>query len=124
MSVKNICYCPNPPGGNIACAPHQMALCGIINGVTRQECLDPPANLSPFMLINWAVDQIKSKTTATDEIDLSTLQLLRDERYIRSDQIVVNFVLPASIKDAVNDVESFLNAALSQAQRQGKFDTR
>lgn len=118
MPVKNICDCPNPPGGNIACALHQMAFCGVINGVLRRECLEPPTNVSPLILVNWAVEQITGRITSADKIDISTLQLLKDGRYIQSNQAVVKFVLPASIKEAINTVESLMEEDVEEAQSQ------
>ena len=117
MPVRNICDCPNPPGGNIACAPHQMALCGVINGILHRECLEPPVNVSPLILVNWAAEQITGRITAADKIDISTLQLLKDGRYIQSNMAVVKFVLPESIKEAINAVESLMEAAKPQEQK-------
>jgi len=37
---RNICDCPNPPGGRAICEPDQLAICRIINGQAETECID------------------------------------------------------------------------------------
>lgn len=44
--AKNICQCPQPPGGRAVCEAHQLAVCRIIGGQVHTECVNPPASLS------------------------------------------------------------------------------
>lgn len=41
MPVRNICNCDNPPGGVQVCDPHQIAVCGTIDGVVYRDCITP-----------------------------------------------------------------------------------
>lgn len=99
MPVKNICECENPPGGQIVCEPYQMAICGVIHGVVRRECLDPPSGVSPVALANWALSQISgvdlSMRSIVTENDLSTLI---SGTFVSPNEQIVNFTIPDEMK--------------------------
>jgi hypothetical protein len=42
----NSCTCPNPPGGRVDCPDDHVAVCRVINGVARSECIPPDKTLS------------------------------------------------------------------------------
>lgn len=44
--AKNICNCPNPPGGRAVCAAHQLAICRVKNGKVETDCIDPELEVS------------------------------------------------------------------------------
>ena len=77
MATKNTCPCPQPPGGNVACEPNQLAICRVKNGVAEGECINPPAgmdslaNLAPAdatRYLNWALDHITGQQRLPWEI--------------------------------------------------------
>ena len=95
MPVKNVCECSNPPGGQIACEPYQMAICGVINGVIRRECLDPPTEGSPAVLANWVLSQISGENRFTgSEITVADLSTLNSGTFTSPNGEVVNFTIP------------------------------
>ena len=102
MPVKNVCKCPHPPGGSVECEPHQMAICGVINGVVRRECLDPPALENQTDLANWALGKITGEVRGEESQftyeDLHSLERGIFERH-NGDQ--VKFTFPESLKQAV-----------------------
>lgn len=70
MATKNICPCPQPPGGTVACEPNQLAICRVKNGVAEGECISPPADLTDLSdlapadakrYLNWALDHITGR---------------------------------------------------------------
>jgi len=113
MPVKNVCECPDPPGGSVHCEPHQMAICGVINGVERRECLDPPPGLGNArgdakLLVNWAWSQISGELHmdiaaegfhALGATNLSTISRTREFTSPNGD--VVKFLLPERVIVAV-----------------------
>ena len=40
MAPRNICQCPNPPGGVARCEPHQLAICTVEDGKAVTECVN------------------------------------------------------------------------------------
>jgi hypothetical protein len=36
----NICHCPVPPGGSVTCRDDQTAICRVVDGEVRAECVD------------------------------------------------------------------------------------
>jgi hypothetical protein len=107
MPVKNICECNNPPGGRAVCEPHQMAVCGVINGVVRRECLDPPSGGTPTTLVNWALSQISGQSRgANAQITGGDLETLVRGTHSAPSGDIVNFVLPPQIIDAVRFLQS------------------
>jgi hypothetical protein len=61
---KNVCDCPQPPGGRTVCDAGQLAICRIKNGQVEAECLTPPKALmdeatmysNPRPFAQWALD--------------------------------------------------------------------
>lgn len=47
---KNICQCPNPPGGQVVCEAHQIAICRVKNGVIESQCMTPSNRLDKFFM--------------------------------------------------------------------------
>jgi hypothetical protein len=58
MPNRNICQCPNPPGGVVTCAPHQLAICRVVNGEVKSECVDPPRGLAGARLYAWVLEKV------------------------------------------------------------------
>lgn len=107
MPVRNVCDCHNPPGGSVVCEPHQMALCIVINGVARRECLDPPPTADAAGLVNWALSHITGRRLALGAtVDDSVLHLLREGRLELSNDAIATFALPERITAAIRDLTS------------------
>ena len=102
MAVKNVCDCPDPPGGRVECEPHQMAACAIVDGVAQRVCLDPPSGGGARELVNWALQEITGVSRSpTDRIEGAELQTLLGNRFVRSSGAVVTFSLPETVVNAV-----------------------
>ncbi len=105
MPVKNSCDCRNPPGGRIVCEPHQLAICGVINGVIRRECLDPPIDVGTTALANWILNQVSDNhRNANSNFTASDLQTLRSEIYTSSSGEVLKFSVPENRKKAIRSL--------------------
>jgi hypothetical protein len=39
--AKNICNCPNPPGGIVECESRQIAICQVKDGIIISKCINP-----------------------------------------------------------------------------------
>lgn len=37
--TQNVCDCPDPPGGQTSCEPHQVAICRVRNGKVYASCV-------------------------------------------------------------------------------------
>jgi len=100
MPVKNVCDCPNPPGGTFSCEPHQMAICFVLDGRVRRECRDQPLSGSHADLVNWAVDLITEGRVSfkTREVELL---MLSQGSFERLDGARITFTLPEGIQSAV-----------------------
>jgi hypothetical protein len=106
MPVKNICDCDNPPGGQAVCEPHQMAVCLVLKGVARRECLSPPRTGNRLTLINWAWTQVDGVPRPSNAVIHSAqLGILKTGKLVRNDGAIVNFALPKSIVRAVTELE-------------------
>ena len=109
MPVKNVCDCHNPPGGSIVCEPHQMAICGVIDGVVRRECLDPPSGGTPIELVSWALNQIAGEARPAEApITAEDLHILTDGTYQNPDGTIVNFLVPENVIMAITSVVTSL----------------
>ncbi len=114
--MPNTCNCHNPPGGQVTCESHQMAICIVRNGVAQYKCLDPPGT-SPFHrfvrsltlrgpvtsaeLLNWALGKILGSHRGA--VAKAQFHILLDDKYERRDGTVVTFSLPESIRSALTD---------------------
>lgn len=93
-----------PPGGQVVCEPHQMAVCIIQNGQARQQCLDPIKTNSSTALVNWAISQI------TGELKFFQAPITNQEiAFLTQGQhstmeLNVTFSLPESVKNALREV--------------------
>lgn len=114
MPVKNVCSCPNPPGGTVTCEPDQMAICIVLDGEARRECQDPPLGSSHAELVDWAVQQVTEGRVSfqTREADLL---MLTSGSFERPDGSLVTFALPEGIRDAVS---LLVDAALKMQVRE------
>ena len=105
MPVNNICECEDPPGGRVVCEPHQMAICGVVNGAIRQECLDPPKVSSPTALVNWALEALTGIIIpSSTPITYDQIRILFQGSYENSDEETVKFILPESIIKAATSL--------------------
>lgn len=43
--AKNVCPCPNPPGGQATCEEDQLAICRVVNGTPQFECITIPPEI-------------------------------------------------------------------------------
>jgi hypothetical protein len=77
---KNICICPNPPGGSATCEERQLAICRIVDGQPVTECISPPSYivresmiaavskaerptlLSAYRVANWTISRVLQVT--------------------------------------------------------------
>jgi hypothetical protein len=118
MAIKNICKCDDPPGGSIECEPHQMAVCGIINGAERRVCEDPPSGGSPENLVNWALSIISGESRQPNmPIGADDLYSLKQGHAAIRGATNVKFTLPQSIIKAIDELES--KASASRARTLG-----
>lgn len=56
--MKNVCRCPEPPGGEAKCPPDRLAVCRIVQGRIQTDCLGPPpAGVTGTKrgLVNWVL---------------------------------------------------------------------
>src|ERR1035437_6880128 len=44
--MGNSCQCPTPPGGQVNCGPHQLAICSVRNGQVESGCIDQPKSFA------------------------------------------------------------------------------
>src|SRR5260370_21619056 len=56
--VPNTCNCPTPPGGTVSCSNHQLAVCRIVDGQVRAECIDQPGQRSALAISNWILSAV------------------------------------------------------------------
>lgn len=91
MATKNICDCPQPPGGSVACEPDQLAICRVRDGVAQGECIDPPDGMGGLAHVtpnsarqyhNWALEHITGQRRSRwDPITPYDEAILRDGVY-------------------------------------------
>ncbi len=86
--AKNICSCPDPPGGRAVCEAHQAAYCRVHNGVVEYGCEDPPdvsalaRVVGQQVLDNWALKSItRSPRRPTAPITIGERNILASGRY-------------------------------------------
>src|SRR5688572_19629807 len=102
--MSNTCHCPTPPGGQVVCETHQLAVCIIEDGQARMQCLDPIKTDNSLTLVNWALSQITGEVRAQFSIiDNRETSLLAQGRYWVLNK-EVTFSLPPKLKDAVQEV--------------------
>ena len=102
--MSNICNCPDPPGGQVVCEKHQMAVCVIRNGQARQQCLDPISSSNPFELVNWALTEITGENrNSFTRVSRDDIKILLDGKY-RISNSRTTFSLPEKIKNAIAEI--------------------
>ncbi|PSL45408.1 hypothetical protein CLV51_104110 [Chitinophaga niastensis] len=103
----NTCNCPNPPGGQVICEQHQMAICIVENGEPRHLCLNPKGKNNSISLVNWALGEITGiERIANSNITTEEIHLLTNGRYKRGKERTVTFSLPQSIKIAIEEISN------------------
>src|SRR4030095_1149190 len=99
--MSNTCNCPNPPGGQVICESHQMAVCYIESGVVRHQCLDPIDTKNSLSLVNWALTEItKHGRSLSSTVTYRDIQVLKNRRF-ESFDMIVTFSLPPKILTAI-----------------------
>lgn len=76
------CPCPMPPGGQVTCEDHQVAICRVIGGVPHGECISPPDTEmlgGSDGLYRWVVEQITGRKRA--RISPEDIRMLHSGRY-------------------------------------------
>jgi len=97
--MSNTCNCPNPPGGEVVCENHQLALCIVQDGKAKYRCLNPPPSSNALTLIDWAVKEI-----AGDQKGLvASFEILNSGQYSDRD-MEITFKLPQKLKAALEDL--------------------
>jgi hypothetical protein len=104
MPTNNVCNCPNPPGGQVVCEPHQMAVCIIQDGQARQQCLDPIKSSDSLTLVNWALSEITGNIRSIYSIVTSQdIELLTQKKH-NIGSTAITFSLPQSIQKALEEI--------------------
>jgi len=96
------CNCPTPPGGDVTCEPHQLAICRVIPGPppkSRARCVTPPKNANPQELQNWALGKItRIRRSRNQVVTRREVAILGAGRYEDPRQrFVVTFNLPRNM---------------------------
>ncbi len=103
--MNRICPCSKPPGGTITCRIDQLAICGIVDGEVKKECIDPPGGLAhpqvgeaskQQALANWILSQILTVyRDSQQDISADEMTILRSGQYVNPDRNTnVRFVVP------------------------------
>jgi hypothetical protein len=81
-----------------------MAICGVLGGVVRRECLDPPHDIeTPTELINWALERVTGeRRSANNLITATDVHFLMGGEHRRSNGEIVKCVVPIRIVEAIN----------------------
>lgn len=87
--AKTICQCANPPGGNMSCADNQFAICRVINGECKGECVNLPEKVGEFksanqyaQFLNRLVYEITGEVRFNENLDIiEALDILRAGSY-------------------------------------------
>ncbi|HTC46512.1 MAG TPA: hypothetical protein VK722_04295 [Candidatus Aquilonibacter sp.] len=105
--MSKVCYCPNPPGGQVVCEDRQLGMCAFRNGKKVGGCLDVPQNIATIedqneknlAIVNWVLSQITGEPQAPNfAINYYQRQMLQSGRFTSPDgSIVVHFSLPEGI---------------------------
>lgn len=110
MGTNNI-TCPGAPNGQLACEPHQLAICRTKAGQSSGQCIDPPSAAQQAIssgdlqtAVNWAYSVItggyRSPFQAVSE---HHYELLRSGRFFdHVKQQDVTFSLPHGFFDKGN----------------------
>lgn len=95
---KNICDCPDPPGGRAVCESHQLAICRVKDGVAQTECIDPPSDVTGLALENWALSVITGVSRQRfAQLSRTDQDILRSGTYYDPrTRTTVSFKLPVS----------------------------
>ena len=106
--AKNICQCPQPPGGIVECEADQLAICRSVNGEIQTACLDAPSHLrlTPNSTLqdrkrycNWVLTQVTGEERPLSaELQSEHVTVLQGGVYEDSARgEIVMFRLPDSI---------------------------
>jgi hypothetical protein len=101
--MGNFCQCPTPPGGEVNCGPHQLAICRVKDGKVHSQCIDQPgafADLNATELEiarrNWALQIITGTKRVWKQklVDEDKQILMEREYHNEKTGEVVTFSLP------------------------------
>jgi hypothetical protein len=97
--AKNICQCPNPPGGQATCNEDQLAICRVVNNVAHTECIDAPDDLGSFSSTegkNWILSKVlQVQRSPFQPVDQAENDILSRGRYrVPETADVVHFKIP------------------------------
>jgi hypothetical protein len=81
-----------------------MAVCIVLDGLARQQCLDPVKTVSSTALVNWSISQITGRSRASESLitDQEIAFLTKGRHRVLNANIT--FSLPASIKVALQEI--------------------
>jgi hypothetical protein len=79
---RNICQCPQPPGGQADCEAHQMAICWVEDGRARTRCIDPPRGVAAVELSNFILERVTGeKRHSKQQLSVEDEQILKTGEY-------------------------------------------
>jgi len=102
--MKNVCNCPDPPGGVVSCGLNQLAVCGYRDGRIVSGCFDKPDHAiritdeseKQFVLSNWILSAITGVARSDYQaIEPDLIEMLSTGEY-RNEKTgeVIKFSLP------------------------------
>lgn len=99
---KNICDCPDPPGGRAICGENQLAICRVTGGKVHTECHSVPralAGQSGEATNNWVLSKVTLHPRAAGSpVTSDDLDILASGLYIDLDTgEEIRFQLPAGM---------------------------
>ena len=116
--MSNICKCPNPPGGEVVCEQHQLAVCRVRDGEVISQCLNPPSALSiasdeetnRLQLANWVLAVVTNEPREDLETlgEIDTEILRRGSFHDARTGEKVSFTFPGLAASAERKVEKVL----------------
>lgn len=97
--AKNICQCPNPPGGQATCNEDQLVICRVVGGVAHTECIDVSNDLRSLSSQegqNWILARVfQTNRSPIQPIDPLERAILGTGRFrVPGTNDVVTFKLP------------------------------
>ncbi len=105
MPVKNICQCPNPPGGYVECSKDQMALCIVEGNVVRRVCQEVVKNENDLGIVNFALSIVTgAKRLSNAKVSNSDIRLLRSGEF-EGTGLFLTFSLPETIIQSLNRID-------------------
>ena len=108
---QNTCSCPNPPGGEVTCGDHQVAICRVEDGKVRGSCIDVPDGIATLTELREAIIEFShpnfvnalslaitgSKYSGIFNEAIELAESITTGRYTSSDGVVAWITLPEDI---------------------------